>query len=222
MSIQEIKDYRTKTNEYFSHSRQDLIDLVIEKRNLKVLEIGSGKGETLLSLKQQGIAKEIHAIELMNLNIDITNFDSYKVANIEDFDFSVYQNYFDLIICADVLEHLVNPEIILQKLHSCLVREGNLIVSVPNIQNYLLLINVYLKGTFPKQNEGIFDKTHLHFFCKNDIKLLVQNCNFKIISIFGNLRSKQIKGFKKTINTVTFGLLEDILSPQIYLLALKK
>ena len=53
--------YSEKTNNYFTEIRKDLLDLIPHnKRNLTVLEVGSGDGSTLKYAIQNGYANKIH------------------------------------------------------------------------------------------------------------------------------------------------------------------
>ncbi len=81
---------------------------------------------------------------------------------------------FEVIILADVLEHLKDPERTLKNMVKLLGKEGRIIISVPNIAfltNRLLL----LLGRFDYTDWGIMDRTHLRFFTKKSILDLVRN-----------------------------------------------
>lgn len=70
---------------------------------------------------------------------------------------------FDLVICADVLEHLRRPAELLRELHGVLAPGGRLILSLPNSGHAYFRWNV-LMGRFPAEDRGLFDRTHLHFY----------------------------------------------------------
>jgi len=69
---------------------------------------------------------------------------------------------FDFVICADVLEHLKRPEIMLRDLRGLLASGGRLAASLPNSGHAYFRWNVLL-GRFPMHDRGLFDRTHLHF-----------------------------------------------------------
>src|SRR5262249_15033008 len=70
---------------------------------------------------------------------------------------------FDFILCADVLEHLREPQKLLRELRFLLAREGRLLASLPNSGHAYFRWNVLL-GRFPAHDRGLFDRTHLHFY----------------------------------------------------------
>lgn len=69
---------------------------------------------------------------------------------------------FDYILCADVIEHLLENAKVLRQLRSLLKPGGRLIVSVPNSGNFYFRA-VVLAGRFPQDEKGLFDRTHIHF-----------------------------------------------------------
>lgn len=86
---------------------------------------------------------------------------------------------FEVIIMADVLEHLKDPEGTLKNLVQFLEKQGSLIISVPNI-GFLTNRLWHLLGRFEYTEWGIMDKTHLRFFTKESILTLVKSSGLEI------------------------------------------
>ena len=78
----------------------------------------------------------------------------------------------DVIVFADILEHTVNPEQILQHLVSLQKPETQFFISVPNIANIWIRFNL-LFGKFNYTDNGILDKTHLRFYTKSSFLALL-------------------------------------------------
>jgi SAM-dependent methyltransferase len=70
---------------------------------------------------------------------------------------------FDFVICADVLEHLRQPALLLRDLRGVLASGGRLAASLPNSGNAYFRWTV-LRGRFPAEDRGLFDRTHLRFY----------------------------------------------------------
>jgi 2-polyprenyl-3-methyl-5-hydroxy-6-metoxy-1,4-benzoquinol methylase len=100
------------------------------------------------------------------------------------------EKYFEAVICADVLEHLKRPDLLLVFLARYLKDEGRLIVSVPNIARIDVRIKL-LSGRFSYTDGGIMDKTHLRFFTKDSIRALLKESGYVIA------RSTYSGGFSK-------------------------
>lgn len=76
---------------------------------------------------------------------------------------------YDVIVCADVLEHLADPARVLSGLASLLSGDGVLITSIPNVRHVSTFISLGLLGTWPARDRGIHDRTHLRFYARKDI-----------------------------------------------------
>ena len=218
-------NYIDKASDYYSNTRTDLLIFLDEKKtNLKVLEIGAAYGDTLYYLKQKGIAKEAVGIDIFE---DKKNPGKYKpldrfiFGNIEFMDFPEYENYFDIILLPDVLEHLVEPKFVLEKAKKYLKDGGLLLVSMPNVRHYSTFKRIFINGDFKYDESGLFDYTHMRFYCKYNIEQLVLNSGFKIRAVKSAISIYEGKSMAKIINTITFGLFEEFLSLQYFIKANK-
>ncbi|AXG73690.1 class I SAM-dependent methyltransferase [Flavobacterium arcticum] len=213
-------NYSDKTSSYYANIRHDLISLISKKEGgLKVLEIGAAYGETLHFLKEQGIAAEAVGVELYE---DVKNKENYKpldrfiFANIEETDFPEYEGYFDIILLPDVLEHLVEPKKVLAKVKKYLNPDGELLVSMPNIRHYSAIKKIVFKGDFRYEESGIFDYTHMRFYCRKNIKELLENSGFAVQYSESSIKNYKGKSGVKIINKLTFGLFEEFFSTQYF------
>ena len=206
-------NYESKEKDYFQNVRLDLLSLLKFDSSNKILEVGAGHGETLSYLKENNIVNEVIGIDIVKGN-DNSNIDRFIVQEIEKVDLSEYIDYFDVIILADILEHLIDPQIILEKLKRCLKTDGRILISVPNIRNVKSLFKIFVKGDFSYEERGIFDYTHLRFFCKKNIKELVINSGFKNEIIISSFKKKKKNVFLKIVNSITFGVFEEFLTVQ--------
>src|SRR5918994_1072685 len=70
---------------------------------------------------------------------------------------------FDVVIAADVLEHVRRPEVVLDELHRVVDPSGIVVASVPNFAHWYPRVRV-LTGRFHYDRRGILDRTHVRFF----------------------------------------------------------
>lgn len=211
--------YLEKESDYFSNVRLDIVHFLKEKSNLKVLEVGGGKGNTLIFLKNNKIASEIHLVDIIDIIDQKKEFNSIHILDIEKESLDGFQEL-DVIILADVLEHLRNPEKVISKLKQHLKPGGFFIVSIPNIRHFSAFIKIYIKGNFSYEEQGIFDRTHLRFFCKsNMIELFTSNKNLQVEKVLPN--HQVIRSKSKWLNKLTFGIFEQFVTSQ-YLLKVRK
>ena len=198
--------YMEKSRDYFSNIRSDIIRF-IEKSNA-ILEIGCGAGSTLHYIKQKGYAAEVWGIDIVDLD-QKSRLDKFILCDIEESDPDLPVDYFDVIIFADVLEHMINPWDILTRTKKYLKKEGVVIVSLPNFREISTIYNIIIKGDFKYSETGILDKTHLRFFCKKNIIQIFQQSGFKIKRISNSLFNSRRR---KIFNRLTFGVFEEFLT----------
>jgi SAM-dependent methyltransferase len=86
---------------------------------------------------------------------------------------------FSFVICADILEHLRNPQALLQQARELLEPDGQLAASLPNSGNFYFRLNV-LAGRFPKEDKGLFDRTHVQFFTWSGWVELFRDAGFQM------------------------------------------
>lgn len=92
---------------------------------------------------------------------------------------------FDILVFADVLEHVLHPEVVLNFFVTNYLKDnGKIIISLPNIANWQTRLNL-LAGNFNYKDTGIMDKTHLHFYTFKSAKSLISKKDLKLISCFG-------------------------------------
>lgn len=210
------ESYLDKEKGYFSHIRKDIISFIGTSKDQTILEIGAGTGATLLELKNKGVAKIIMGFDIVDVNQNKEKFDSFIIGNIEQENLPFELDFFDSILLPDVLEHLVEPQKTIQKLIPHLKRGGHFHISLPNIRNFEVFYKIFIKGSFEYTDEGIFDKTHIRFFCKKDmLKLITLFPELEVQKIESNL--KHLSSMKSTLNKITLGVFEPFLSTQYFL-----
>ncbi len=89
---------------------------------------------------------------------------------------------FDVVVCADVLEHLPRPEELLEQIRGWLVPGGALLVSLPNVANVTVRAGLML-GRFPYAEKGILDRTHLRFYTRSSARELLERAGFRVRSV---------------------------------------
>lgn len=184
-----------KDDGYYGCQREDLLSLLNLRDGIRVLDVGCGYGGAGKLLKTKFKA-EVHGIEINKKAADRAriHYDSVINANVEQDGFSFEANYFDFIICADVLEHLADPWRALRSLKKYLTNSGVLAASIPNIRNASVIIQL-LDGSFDYQEFGVLDDTHLRFFTYRSSLRLFERSGFRVDNIIrkGNRDISELK-----------------------------
>lgn len=89
---------------------------------------------------------------------------------------------FDVIVMADVLEHLVHPQAVLDIARKRLKPEGFMLVSIPNVANIRIRLRL-LFGQWRYTESGILDSTHLHFYTRKTAKEFFEQLGFAVAEI---------------------------------------
>ena len=219
MQDQTRRLYDEKDPSYFANVRHDIIR-EIGGTGLSVLEIGCGSGATLLQLRREGIATTVAGVEINEKSVSGARhlLDRVVIGNIEQIELPFTDETFDVIVMADVIEHLIDPWSVVKALKRFLKPNGRIIASIPNIQEKKNLVRIYLKGDFSYEDWGVFDRTHLRFFCRKNVIELFEK-DYRIIRI-RNLPEK-LRGKKAILNRITGGRLIDFFTMQFVVVAEK-
>ena len=134
-----------KPDEYYEQNRSELLELIPSVTGSNVLDIGCGAGGFGKLLKEKGCST-IYGIEVIP---DIAEkakaiYDKVFIEDIEDFTPPVSRDFFDLIICADVLEHLKDDSQFLSQIYEALICDGYIFVMVPAFPKLWSSRDVYL------------------------------------------------------------------------------
>ncbi len=90
---------------------------------------------------------------------------------------------FDCVVCADVLEHLVDPAAALRALGGLLEPGGRVVVSLPNVRYWETFWQLGRHGTWPRRSVGLFDRTHLRWFTLADAHALLAEAGLEAESV---------------------------------------
>lgn len=148
-----------------------LIDLIEEERNssFRVLEIGCDCGATLLEIKNRYPNATVYGSEINESAVKVAScIATATVDNIEQCNLKYEQGFFDYIIFGDVLEHLRDPLKVIKYCRGLLSERGCILASIPNLM-HITVIEQLLQGRFTYTENGLLDKTHIHFFTYHEM-----------------------------------------------------
>jgi 2-polyprenyl-3-methyl-5-hydroxy-6-metoxy-1,4-benzoquinol methylase len=150
----------------------------------RVLEVGCGPGSITKYLHHDGHCQIIgleldpEAIRLVSPYcervhpVDLNHADWTSLAE--------ELGTFDVIVAADVLEHLYDPWDTLAQFLRFLKPDGNVVVSLPHA-GHAAVISCLIQGDFEYRDWGLLDRTHIRFFGLSNIDNLFRQANLKII-----------------------------------------
>ncbi len=156
---------------------KDRCDYVIDQMNKfeiphnNLVDIGGGSGELAEELNSRKFFSNISVIEPQEINFSIpgvevvnTTFENYKPTREAD-----------VIISFEVLEHIIDPNVVLKQVRNCLSKNGAFIFSTPNIDG------------FETKSLGLLSRAlwfdHIRLYNVDSLKMLLDNNGFDIVNI---------------------------------------
>jgi len=162
-----------------------------------------------------------------------TRVDRIHIGKLEDVDMAsegYHRGFFDLIVMADVLEHMYDPWGSLRSLLPLLSERGCVLASIPNTRN-LHVLNQLVQGDWRYEPTGLLDITHIRFFTPSSVKELfessgyiIEKLNFNSDPRFKHVNVKNngnitLKMGRLTIESVTEDEAIEFTALQIFVLA---
>jgi O-antigen biosynthesis protein len=93
---------------------------------------------------------------------------------------ALLQNRYDVVVFADVLEHLRNAHTVLRSFQKLLAEDGAFIISIPNVGHSAVVLNL-LANRIERTNEGLLDSTHVHLLDRMSLGRLVRAAGLAVV-----------------------------------------
>lgn len=207
------------TREYYANARSEMLKFVPQQYS-RVLEIGCGEGRFASLLDK---ASELWGVEPDPTAARLASQRMHRVLNgtYDEVASRIPAQYFDVIVCNDVIEHMVEPESFLMSVRDKLTQGGRLIASLPNMRHWEGLYELLVKKDWRYRQSGLLDRTHLRFFTKISMARLFTQAGFAIERIEGiNAPRKWTRRLPFVLlSALTAGYYADIQYPQFAILA---
>ena len=147
----------------------------------RVLELGCATGymsKVLRDLGCQVVAVEIDAAAAAEAGAFC---ERVIVGDLDVLDLpaALADDSFDVVVAADVLEHLKEPQPLLRDLKRVLRPDGYVVASVPNVAHASVRLAL-LGGSFRYDETGLLDRTHLRFFTYDTVQELFEGTGYAI------------------------------------------
>lgn len=170
---------------------------------INVLEVGCDCGGNGVGIKEIYPDCHLYGMELNpnSAKIAATIYDEVVVGNAEEMELPFDDTKFDIVMFGDVLEHLRDPLGMLNKCYERMNDGGVVIASIPNLMHYSVMRQL-IHGRFQYENEGLLDKTHVHFFTFNEIVKMFNEAGFVVEGGSSTVVGEPSEDDKKMIDTL--------------------
>ncbi len=171
--------------------RMEFVDRVeVERHGLAVLEVGCACGATLLAIRNRNPEARLYGIEVNEKAAAFARrFAVVEALDVEKLHKPAWHEKFDCILLGDVIEHLREPQRAMENLVTLLKPGGRVFVSVPNVMHFSVF-RMMLLGHWTYEDAGILDRTHLRFFTRTEILLLLRQIGLEPQEVFASRDSE--------------------------------
>jgi glycosyltransferase involved in cell wall biosynthesis len=166
--------YTFKVSDNSSHGR--VLSMMETRAPCRVLDVGCGPGWLADELRQRG--HHVTGIDLVEHPDVRRRTDRFVQADLDTGLPDEVQGSYDVVLAADVLEHVRDPERLIRQMTDCLTDSGVVLASVPNISHWYSRGRIFL-GLFNYDQRGILDRTHLRFFTRRSFLQLARRCRLQ-------------------------------------------
>jgi methionine biosynthesis protein MetW len=150
------------------------------KKDDQVLDVGCGEGK----IWQLFPDIKVTGLDISRENLHIAKkFIKPVFGDAQKLPFKNSQ--FNFILASEILEHVKEPDLVLNEISRVLKPEGTTIISFPNTGSLHFRLGILIWGRNPVLNYPE-NKIHIHFFNLADIRKMLINTGLKIIKVRGS------------------------------------
>ncbi len=155
------------------------------KEESKVLEFGAANGRLTqyLSNKKKCIVDIVEIDEESGREAAQYADEAYvgkEDGDIENYNWVSSRKKYDYIVFADVLEHLLHPQEVLDRCKAVIAEGGNILVSVPNVSHNSVIISL-INDEFEYNPIGLLDNTHIKFFTRKSFAKMAERVGWAVV-----------------------------------------
>ena len=167
--------YEYKSDPQSSHGQ--LVRYMAQRQPGEVVDFGCSDG--LLSRQFRSLGHTVTGVDLEEHPMVYGRVDKFIQANL-DMGLPVdLPEVIDVAVCADVLEHVREPETLLKQLVQRLAPDGTVLASIPNFGHWYPRFRTVL-GMFDYDRRGILDRTHVRFFTRRSFERMAHQAGYRV------------------------------------------
>lgn len=170
---------------FIENKSKKIYDIVKDVQNKRLLDVGAGEGYVsrfFLDLDYQIKALDYSEHAVKNHNPAVEPY-FIKGDVFKNLDTIIKSNEkYGIIILNNVIEHVLDPKLILEKIHNILDIDGILVITAPN--DFSKLQEHLLKKKYINEMNWLAPPMHLSYFTLESLSNLVENCNYSVFNYY--------------------------------------
>ncbi len=161
-----------KLRGYYGNRRDEMLPF-IPRGTRTLLDVGCGRGAFGSNVKG-ALGATVWGVEL---NADAARIAAARIDRVLQADINVAlaelpAGHFDCVTFNDVLEHLVDPYSVVERIKRLLTPAGAVVASLPNVRHFPVAWELFWNGRWDYGDAGVLDRTHLRFFTRASMREL--------------------------------------------------
>ena len=205
---------------YFTQERQEMLPFVPAQRR-RVLEVGCSEGLFIGSLP--GVEESWGIEPSAAAEMAKERLTRVFHATFDEVEAELPSNYFDVVICNDVIEHMPDYNHFLSAIAKHIAPGGMLVGSIPNVRFYNNMMQFLFEKDWYYTDSGILDRTHITFFTEKSLRRTLERHGFAVRQLQGintgarpsdSLRTSLYLAAARILSFVSAGYFSDTLHLQ--------
>ena len=168
--------YELKPGPGSSHGR--LLNWLANRDPAKVLDLGCADGA--LGQRIRALGHHVTGVDVERFEGVEDRLDGFIQADLEHGIPDSVGSGYDIVLCADVIEHVRDPRQLLHDAGRLVAAGGSVIASVPNFGHWYPRTRTAL-GLFDYDRRGILDSTHIRFFTRRSFEHLIDDAGLVVL-----------------------------------------
>ena len=169
----ELKDLRVR----------EIVKELIRNNRCKVLDAGCGDGSLLEPLCK---SQECYGVDVSEAQLKKAQTKGIKTfrLDLESERLPFADDFFDLVICSETIEHLLDADNLLQEIHRTVRLGGTFILTFPNVNQPISWL-MQILFDLPPRYSARYKSPHVRDYTLRIIKNVLVNFGFEISDVTG-------------------------------------
>lgn len=181
MAIQSVLLANGVSKGYYNVERVEMLPFIPTGARC-FLELGCGAGAFGALVRRTYPGAHVTGVEIHEESAHLARdrIDLVMEQPIEQAIEGITDQSIDCVVCNDVLEHLVDPWLVLRQLRRVLRPNGAVVSSLPNVRHFPVFKSYLMGADWKYEKMGVLDRTHLRFFTRKSIARMFEECGYSV------------------------------------------
>jgi len=169
----EVRDFRIR----------EMIGKMISNKKCKILDVGCGDGSILEPFCKHQDCYGVDISEAQLKRARERNIKTFRVdLEVEELPFR--QGFFDLVVCSETIEHLLDIDNLLLQINRALRLDGTFILTFPNVNQPISWL-IQIAFDLPPVYSARYKSPHVRDYTLRIVKKTLTNFGFNIERVIG-------------------------------------